>query len=181
MKLSKKELQELKNKTLQIEDLDEAFFIESENSKNILNLLNNNVCSFKEIVDKFESIEDYDGSTSLYKLFTLRDLLKDLIESNRISNEDVKYLFDSVKTSYEITRIERFEDFFLRHLIDNKIVSFREIVDKYKQIRDHENTPALIYLLGARSNFKYWIDDKLLTQEDLKYLFDKVDRLIEFV
>ena len=88
MKLDETTSQKLKDERIQIEDLSDWHFVDklSRNSyyqignENILKLLNNNICSFQQIVDKFKSIR-YDRVSCLCKLLDKHQLF--LFEKDR--------------------------------------------------------------------------------------------------
>ena len=63
---------------------------------NILKLLNENICSFQDIVDKFKRVYDEYGSVCLDRLLLNKNLFKTLIENDKLTNDDLKYLLNRI-------------------------------------------------------------------------------------
>ena len=73
-------LQKLKDGKIQFEDLSDLCFfdpdsyfkqqIQTKHEKNILDLLNNDICSFKQIVDKYKKLKDTRNHIQFCELIT---------------------------------------------------------------------------------------------------------------
>lgn len=188
MKLTDELIQDLKDKKISLYDLDDRYFVNIPKnyteSENVLQLLNNNICSFKSIVNKFKFIKVLVDDSYLYYLLREEELFKKLIQNNKLTKDDLEYLFDAIDKWYEVDRLNYYNSFLLRHLTDNDIVSFKELVDKCKNIkRTYVNTihtdSCLHFLLENTNDFEYWIKETKLSTDDLRYLLNKTDKFKE--
>ena len=101
MKLPENIVQKLKDKKISFNKLSDRYFADSLNPKdstsveyfevkNIQLLLNNDICSFKQLVDRAKSL--HDARPRLHSLVGYSSLFKDLIQNNTLTREDLKYL-----------------------------------------------------------------------------------------
>lgn len=172
---SQKLLKKLKNKKISLYDLEDMYFVTRDgynvNSDNIFKLIDDNIVSFKEIVDRIKSMDEFD------KFF--HD--KILTESNKLTKEDLRYIFDKIDHFKELAEFNHNYSL-LQYVIDTDIVTFKELVDKYKSIKkkdNHKEDPCLWFLLHSTKNFKWLVEDSKITESDLKYMLNKIDSAYE--
>lgn len=120
MKLSEKTLQKLKDLTknelyeviekeiifgeLSVSNFVDSGFNEDKKLQNFLfQVLDNNILSFQELVDRYRSIKDECNDPNLYKLFWKKDLFRKLFKSNTLTVEDLKYTLNKIDNADEIT------------------------------------------------------------------------------
>lgn len=143
MLLSEKTLQKLK--ALRdlgfdaIEDLRDQYFVNLEDEseiENVLKLLDENICDFKQLVDKFKKMGEDSHSSCLDMLLGNIELFNELIKSNRLTNADLKYLLNTVDSYSEINNLCYNIDS-LKYILNNFILD-AEIVNRLNTILEDE-------------------------------------------
>lgn len=169
MKLGKRltELKSLKKSNPKVNVLDylKSSFIVNHLSKieikNILDLLDNKLCTFQELVDKFKNSPSREGSSYLYKMLKDEELFEELESKNLLTKADLKYLLSKIDKQSDVNCLD--SNFVLFNLcIDNGL--FQEIVDL------HKSTQYLVQLFNNTRLFKNLLKNEQLNNTDLKCL-----------
>ena len=111
---------------------------------------------------------------TLIKLLKNAELFKELIDSNQLNEEDLKYLLNRIDTYDELDNLTE-NTILLKHIVDKNILSFKELVDKYKNIENGFNNSCLQYLLSNKEIFNDLVLSNKLNKEDLRYLLNTID------
>lgn len=145
MKLTKKLLQDLKERKIFLNDLAFDYFVDHADGKhpysynfrveidNMLQLLNNDICDFKQIIDKFK-----DKSDSVGLLIPGRALFEYLIENNKLTAEDVKYLLNGIVSVKQLDRLLTYNGSLLKHILSEFILDKND-VDRFTEIIENND------------------------------------------
>lgn len=145
-------IQDLKDKKIRIEELDHECFVEEYhdyqqgevyiqlNVKFILELLNNDICSFKEIVDRVKDVTNVPGGFD-HELeedeWLFRELLKNDNKNNKLTNDDLKYLLDKINTLRELDRLWH-NTFLIKHIL-KELVLDTETVNRFNKLIENDD------------------------------------------
>lgn len=187
MKLTESILRELEDKKISIENLDDSYLIEyvskpddngrpyltgSFEDDNILNLLNKDVYSFKEIVDKARSIyhPKYKNiETCLMYLLENEEIFKNLIKTDKLTKDDLRYMLSRIDNTIELFAITR-NPLLLLTLLD-KFVLTKEIVERFRPMLDadadckNRNIHTIFDVIEDRSGYRKESKDILKLNE----------------
>lgn len=206
MYLSDKKLQYLKNRALQFEDLDDAYlatyhiegYSDSDEEElcidiedeNILKLLNNNICSFKEIVDRVKKMKEvsFNDQTACYfnSLLDKHRLFENLIENEKLTNNDLRDLLNEIDDLYGLCNFCQNSSLIKKVL--NEFLLNKKNIDRFNKIvensgwYDERNIHTVFDLL---EDF-YKTDQKLLKLNklnrglcDIKFDIDQKLKLVD--
>lgn len=191
MKLLDRRLRQLKEEKEQnptrnvIKYIDQRYFHAKSTGaevENILKLLKNDICSFKEIIDKSVS---YSHSIAyrppyLNVLLESESLFKELIKNNLMALEDFEYVLNKIEKFWHFDSFAK-NSFLVCYLLDNNILSFKELVDKSLTIEwssklfDYDSERCLKKLINKQELFDTLIKNNLICLEDLMYLLNNVE------
>ena len=104
---------------------DEDYELDSLSKNTILlkYIVDKNILSFKELVDKFKSIYEFDS------LLGNKELFEKLIQNNRLTREDSRYLLNRIDKTYELRNLSH-NTSLLKYIL-NEFVLNKEIVDRF--------------------------------------------------
>lgn len=182
MRIGKKALQELirsqKNNSLSLNfhSLNERYFLNSsyavttEEISNIVDFLKNNVCNFKDIIDKYKNTRNRYGDSYLNRLLSNKECFKKLSEEKLIHPTDLTEIFCQTTTKSELESLYYNSDL-LRSLFQNKICSFTEFSNKLSR------SSEIVLLRDTTQLFPYLIENKLVTSDELHQFLRNLNSL----
>lgn len=144
MKLTDELMKDLKDRKVSLYDLEDEYLFDTgtANVENLLILLSNNICSFKEIVDTYSSIEEDDNGLCLKYLLNNK-LIEEALKHNLMTNENLCYLLNKVAhVGCEITFDWLLDNTPLIKYMLNELVFDSEIVDKFNEMLKTWNWPS---------------------------------------
>lgn len=146
----------------------------NHNSVLLRHILLNNLYPFKLLIDKYYTMKNHVRRTSLSLLLSNTSCLEpNLFESNSSLENDLSYLIECI-TVYDDLESLVFNTEFLRYLLRDRPIQVYDLFDKFFKIRNKFSYPSIYLFVKDIAETRYCLSNKLLTHEDLLYIFDKV-------
>lgn len=115
-------------------------------------------------------------NTGIFNEFFFSDeFFSMLIEKNLLSAFVVKEFIKNLKTTRELYNFSN--NVAYQYSIENKLITFKEIVDVYSSFKSLDETSVLYNLYDNNDSLQHFIENGYVNREDLKYLLSKVKDL----
>lgn len=112
----------------------------------------------------------------------ISNLIRDSSLPHQTRIFELRYLWSAIDHYSELSSLkDDLQDELLRFLLDNNCVDFRQIVDKYRNIRYSDGASCLNYLFLRNGNFlRELFKNQTLTADDCRYLIQSFETPHEF-
>lgn len=136
---------------------------------------------FRKTVDSYKD-KASNGIGRLYILFDDEELFKDLIKNDSLIKDDFRYLFEQIDEHHALTSFTNNLELF-QYVLSTEVISFKEMIDKYKNIKDFSGDSNLLKLIWMLSNneelTQELIEKHILNTDNLKLLLRSIGSIYE--
>lgn len=154
-------------------DTSEAIDTFYENSEMSRFFIEQKLITFKEYIDKYLEYQN----TAAYKMIVAHEDFKHFVENKLITNDDLKYAIDAFKDHGHGRCLSyiSLDPFLLCHILRENLISFQSLVDVLAEVDEYFAYHHLRGILRNEEGFKVALKEKLITDEDIQYLFGRIE------
>lgn len=136
-------------------------FKDPSSIQQLIDLLESAKLSFQDIVNELKK------NNTFSQFLKSTEAFQALNDKNLLSNKNLQYLFNEIKTSKELYEFDK-NTFLLNQYIENRIITVEELINKHKSNSEME------YLLRNTEIFHHLIKKNLFYKEDCTLLLNKL-------